>query len=187
MNKSGKALLYMKFQAPPDSVSSVDLVVPKLVPFLNVKLSGKSNVTENSGIEVQGVQNRIKRVMKDLAAMETEDEIRIQLSSEILFEFDSYELSSQAEPTLQKVVQVLEEYPGNSVVIEGHTDSKGADDYNQTLSENRANSVKDWLVAAGVGSELLQAVGYGERKPVASNETDEGRSKNRRVEITIKK
>ena len=187
MNESGKALVYMKFQAPPDTVSSADLVVPLLVPFLNVTLSGKSGVAEHSGIEVQGVQNRIKRVMKDLEAMETEEEIKIQLSSEILFEFDSYELSSNAEPVLRKVVEVLLEYPENSVVIEGHTDSEGTDAYNQTLSENRANSVKTWLVSAGIDGARLQAIGHGESKPVASNETDEGRGKNRRVEITIKK
>ena len=187
MNKTGKALMYMKFQAPPDEVGNVDIVVPKLVPFLNVKISGKSGVTENSGIEVRGVQNKIKRVLKDLSAMETEEEIRIQLSSEILFEFDSYELSGSAEPVLKKVLRVIQEYPGNAVVIEGHTDNKGTDSYNQTLSENRAESVKDWLVSSGGDSGRLQAIGYGESKPVASNETDEGRGKNRRVEITIKK
>ena len=88
---------------------------------------------------------------------------------------------------LKKVFQVLGEYPENSVVIEGHTDSEGADTYNQTLSENRANSVKEWLVNAGIDSSRLQIIGYGEGKPVATNETDEGRSKNRRVEIIISK
>ncbi len=187
MNKEGKALMYLKFQPPQDQVTKVDLVIPSLVPFLEVSIPGKSGTTETSGIEVRGLQTGIRRVMKDLEAVETEEEIRIQLSSEILFEFDSFELGSKAEPVLKKVFQVLGEYPENSVVIEGHTDSEGADTYNQTLSENRANSVKEWLVNAGIDSSRLQIIGYGEGKPVATNETDEGRSKNRRVEIIISK
>ena len=187
MNKEGKALMYLKFQPPQDQVSKVDLVIPSLVPFLEVNIPGKSGTTETSGIEVRGLQTGIRRIMKDLEAVETEEEIRIQLSSEILFEFDSFELGSKAEPVLKKVFQVLGEYPENSVVIEGHTDSEGADTYNQTLSENRANSVKEWLVNAGIDSSRLQTIGYGEDKPVATNETDEGRSRNRRVEIIISK
>jgi outer membrane protein OmpA-like peptidoglycan-associated protein len=187
MNREGKALLYLKFQPPPDQVTAVDLVVPSLVPFLEVGIPGKSGVSETSGIEVRGLQTGIRRIMKDLEAVETEEEIRIQLSSEILFEFDSYELTSNAVPVLKKVFQVLGDYPGNSIQIEGHTDSEGTDSYNQTLSENRANSVKEWLVTAGIDSSRLQTIGYGESKAVASNETDEGRTKNRRVEIIIKK
>lgn len=187
MNKEGKALIYLKFQPPPDQVEKVDLVIPSLVPFLEVSIPGKSGTTETSGIEVRGLQTGIRRIIKDLDAVETEEEIRIQLSSEILFEFDSYELGSKAEPVLKKVFQVLGEYPENSVVIEGHTDSEGTDTYNQSLSENRANSVKEWLVNAGIDSSRLRTIGYGESKAVASNETEEGRSKNRRVEIIISK
>jgi len=162
-------------------------VIPKLVPFLNVQLPGNSKTSEHSGIEVRGVKAGIERVMQDLEAEETEEEIRIQLASEVLFDFDSYELKAEAESVLEKVLQVLGEYSGNSILVEGHTDSEGTEAYNQTLSENRANSVKTWLVEAGIESSLLQAVGYGESNPVASNETEEGRGKNRRVEITIKK
>jgi len=187
MNKTGKALMYLKFQPPPDQVASVDIVIPKLVPFLNVQLPGNSKTSEHSGIEVRGVKAGIERVMQDLEAEETEEEIRIQLASEVLFDFDSYELKAEAESVLEKVLQVLGEYSGNSILVEGHTDSEGTEAYNQTLSENRANSVKTWLVEAGIESSLLQAVGYGESNPVASNETEEGRGKNRRVEITIKK
>ncbi len=187
MNKEGKSLMYLKFQPPPDQVSHMDIVIPSLVPFLNVAVSGKSGVTETSGIEVRGVQTGIKRVLKDLEALETEEEISIQLSSEILFEFDSHQLGSNAEPVLTKVLQVIREYPGKAILIAGHTDSKGSDAYNQTLSENRAGSVKSWLVAAGLDAGQIKTIGYGETKPVAANDTEEGSSKNRRVEITIKK
>ncbi|MFH1965610.1 MAG: OmpA family protein [Acidobacteriota bacterium] len=187
MNKEGKSLLYLKFQAPPDSVANVDIVVPSLVPFLNVTIAGKSGVTAPSGIEVRGLQTGIKRVLKDLEALETEEEIRILLSSEILFDFDSHQLGSNAEPVLTKVLQVIREYPENAIVIEGHTDSEGSDSYNQTLSENRAMSVKTWLVSSGADAGRIETTGCGETEPVASNDTDEGRSKNRRVEIAIKK
>ncbi len=187
MNKEGKSLMYLKFQPPPDQVSHMDIVIPSLVPFLNVAVSGKSGVTEISGIEVRGVQRGIKRMLKDLDALETEEEINIQLSSEILFEFDSHQLGSSAEPVLTKVLQLIKEYPGKMILIAGHTDSKGSDSYNQTLSENRAESVKNWLVAAGLDAGQIETEGYGETKPVASNDTEEGSSKNRRVEIIIKK
>jgi len=187
MNKEGKALLYLKFQAPPDPVANLDIVIPSLVPFINVSITGKSGVTATSGIEVRGMQTGIKRVLKDLQALETEEEIRIMLSSEILFDFDSHQLGSNAEPVLSKVLQVIREYPKNSIVIEGHTDSKGTDSYNQELSEKRAMSVKTWLVASGMNAERIKTAGYGEANPAASNDTDEGRGKNRRVEIAIKK
>ena len=187
MNDEGKSLMYLKFQAPPDHVANVDIVIPSLVPFLNVMISGKSGVTEHSGIEVRGVQSGIKRVLKDLEALETEEEIRIHLSSEILFDFDSHQLRSNAEPVLMKVLQVIREYPENTIIIEGHTDNKGTDSYNQTLSGKRAMSVKNWLVSFDVKAGQIETIGCGETKPVASNDTDEGRSKNRRVEITIKK
>lgn len=187
MNKEGKSLMYLKFQAPPDPVANMDIVIPSLVPFLNVTIAGKSGVTAPSGIEVRGLQTGIKRVLKDLAALETEEEIRIQLSSEILFDFDSHQLGSNAEPVLTKVLQVLREYPENAIVIEGHTDTEGTDSYNQELSEQRAMAVKNWLVSSGLDSGRIETIGYGETKPAASNDTDEGRSKNRRVEITIKK
>jgi outer membrane protein OmpA-like peptidoglycan-associated protein len=187
MNKEGKALLYLKFQAPPDLVANLDIVIPSLVPFLNVSITGKSGVTAASGIEVRGLQTGIKRVLKDLQALETEEEIRIMLSSEILFDFDSHQLGSNAESVLSKVLQVFREYPKNSIVIEGHTDSKGTDSYNQELSEKRAMSVKTWFTTSGMNAEQIKTIGYGETKPSVSNDTDEGRSKNRRVEITIKK
>ena len=187
MNDTGKALMYLKFQPPPDQVAAVDIVIPFLVPFLNVELSGKSGVTGHSGIEVKGLQTGMERVLRDLEARETAEEIRVNLASEVLFDFDSHELRSEAESVLNKVRQVILEYPDHEILIEGHTDSEGTDSYNQALSEKRAESVMSWLVSGGVNPSGIEARGLGESSPAASNGTEEGRSKNRRVEITIRK
>lgn len=187
LNKEGKKLIYMKFQAPPDDVKEVSVIIPSFVPFIRVILTGKSNVTDHSGIQVVGIQTGLERVLKDLNATETEEEIKIQLPSEVLFDFDKSQLRTEAESTLSKVLQVIHEYPECTILIEGHTDSKGSDVYNQTLSEKRAQSVKAWFLSSGINESKISTKGYGESKPVASNDTDEGRQKNRRVEITIQK
>jgi outer membrane protein OmpA-like peptidoglycan-associated protein len=79
----------------------------------------------------------------------------------------------------------LKKYPGSNVLITGHTDSDGTEKYNQTLSEKRAKSVLDYALVQGVSSSRLSIVGLGETEPIASNETDEGKQLNRRVEIAI--
>ncbi|WP_290793288.1 OmpA family protein [Halomonas sp.] len=107
----------------------------------------------------------------------------VTLSSEVNFAFDSAELQPQAEMTLDEVARRLREHTDVRIRIEGHTDSMGSAQYNQGLSERRANSVRDYLASQGVDANRMMAVGYGEQRPVASNETDEGRALNRRVEI----
>ena len=89
---------------------------------------------------------------------------------------------------LNEVVKLLQEYPDNNVLIEGHTDSRGSPAYNKKLSEERAQSVYEILVLKyGVDQKRLKAVGYGEGKPIADNRTDSSREQNRRVEIIILK
>ncbi|XKG48714.1 OmpA family protein [Halomonas sp.] len=107
----------------------------------------------------------------------------VTLSSEVNFAFDSSELLPQAEMTLDEVARRLREHTDVRIRIEGHTDSRGSDQYNQSLSERRANSVRSYLASQGVAGNRMIAVGYGEQRPVASNQTDEGRALNRRVEI----
>jgi OOP family OmpA-OmpF porin len=102
------------------------------------------------------------------------------------FDFNNAELSSGSEAILDQAVQVLKQNSGVSVDIEGHTDSRGADSYNQQLSEKRATSVKDYLVSKGVDASRLMSTGKGESSPVASNDTKEGRRKNRRVEFVVR-
>ena len=110
----------------------------------------------------------------------------ITLDSEVLFDVNKYDVRvhPEAEEVLKNLAIVLKEMDVKNFEIDGHTDSDGSDEYNQVLSEKRANSVKNFLVSQGVTAEITTK-GYGESKPVASNDTAEGKQKNRRVEIII--
>ncbi|WP_315324326.1 OmpA family protein [Fusobacterium pseudoperiodonticum] len=108
----------------------------------------------------------------------------ITSDSGILFDVDKYDVRPEDEEVLKNLATVLKEMNVKNFEIDGYTDSDGSDEHNQVLSEKRANSVKNFLVSQGVTAEITTK-GYGESKPVASNDTAEGRQKNRRVEIII--
>jgi outer membrane protein OmpA-like peptidoglycan-associated protein len=136
----------------------------------------------------------VKGAAQALAMKETPTEIKIELSGDILFDFDKADIRVAAEPALQRVVEVIRQYPKAGISIDGYTDAKGADAYNLQLSEKRARSVKSWLVQkGGVDAKRIKTKGWGKAKPVASNanpdgsDNPEGRQKNRRVEIIVKK
>ena len=99
------------------------------------------------------------------------------------FAFDSAEIDGASSVVLDAAADQLNECRNVSVTVEGNTDSIGTDAYNQGLSERRAESVRSHLVGRGVSASRLTAVGYGESRPIASNDTDEGRALNRRVEL----
>ncbi len=101
------------------------------------------------------------------------------------FDFDKSTLRPEAVTKLEHAVQVLADYPTVKLSIEGHTDSVGSDSYNQGLSERRAHAVMDYLTSHGVDASRLTATGYGEGKPTASNDTEEGRAQNRRVDLVV--
>jgi outer membrane protein OmpA-like peptidoglycan-associated protein len=113
------------------------------------------------------------------------DNITLDVPGGVTFGFDSDAINSQFYPVLDKVAGTLAEYDKTVIEVAGHTDSVGSDSYNQQLSERRANSVATYLSGRGVNRSRVVTVGAGENHPVASNETDEGRAQNRRVEITI--
>ncbi len=113
------------------------------------------------------------------------DTIRLQAPENITFDTNRADVKPQFQPVLSQLAQSIQQYPGTVVQIEGHTDSTGAAAYNQTLSENRANAVRSYLVQRGVEPARLVAVGYGASRPVASNATAAGRAQNRRVELLI--
>lgn len=113
------------------------------------------------------------------------DELVLTMPTGITFAFDRYDLQPQFRPTLDKVADVLGDYPQTMIDIYGHTDSVGSDAYNQTLSENRARAVASYLSAQGVQQVRMAALGYGETQPIADNGTESGRAANRRVEIRI--
>ena len=108
----------------------------------------------------------------------------ITLDSGVLFDVDKYNLRPEAQEILKNLAVVLKEADIKSFEIDGHTDSDASDEYNKTLSDNRAKSVKEFLSSQGVKSNIITN-GYGESKPIASNDTPEGKQKNRRVEIII--
>lgn len=114
------------------------------------------------------------------------DETVIRIPDQVLFDFDSSKLRQDAYPVLEEIAKSLNNSEGYEVKIEGHTDSKGSDSYNMKLSQERAEAVRKALVDRyGVSPNILTAVGMGESKPVAPNDTEENRQKNRRVDIKV--
>jgi len=103
----------------------------------------------------------------------------------VKFEFDSDRLTKEAQAILDQVAQTLQAYPNVNTEVAGHTDNIGSDSYNLGLSERRAISVKKYLVEHGVNGNRLRPVGYGETRPIDSNETETGRENNRRVELSV--
>jgi outer membrane protein OmpA-like peptidoglycan-associated protein len=145
-------------------------------------------------IAIVGVTSGIQGVLQNLGAKVVGQEVRIDLAADVLFNFDQYTLLPKASDTLRKVGQVAASYPSSPIQIEGHTDGKGTHPYNMKLSENRAGSVKAWLVQnASVAGSRISTRGWGETKPIAPNkkpdgsDDPEGRQKNRRVEIVLTK
>ncbi|MFV0565705.1 MAG: OmpA family protein [Flavobacteriaceae bacterium] len=106
-------------------------------------------------------------------------------TSGVYFDTAKYNINAASQETLNKLIGVFKEYPDTNILVVGHTDSAGADEYNMTLSKNRANAVTNYLTQNGVLSGRLTTNWYGEQQPVADNSTAEGRAKNRRVNIAI--
>lgn len=110
--------------------------------------------------------------------------VQISLDAAVLFDTGKYALRDEAKSELDRAADAIREHPGAHVVVEGHTDNVGTSASNAKLSNDRANSVRDYLAAA-VPNAQFRTVGYGETRPVASNDSEEGRQKNRRVDIVI--
>ena len=115
----------------------------------------------------------------------TPNGITLNMPGNISFPVNQYSILPSFYDVLNSVALVLKEFDKTAVKISGHTDSTGSFEYNQKLSEERANSVANYLASQGVAATRLQAYGYGPRYPIASNKTPEGRAANRRVEIEI--
>ncbi len=137
--------------------------------------------------EVERTERSLDDRLRDLNAEITETEVIVRLPGAILFDFDSTRIRPDAERTLTDLVGVLRGFSGRPIRIEGHTDSIASDAYNQRLSEQRAQAVRDWLVGHGIDTGALRVLGHGESRPVADNATAAGRQLNRRVEVIIEK
>ncbi len=178
---------------PPDAKSTILPLKATVEPLKPTILPLKATVLEirGAGGALKARVGDVQGALKDLGATVKGREIKINLAADVLFDFDKWDLRPEAGPALDKVVAVLQAYPKAAVLIEGHTDGKGNDQYNQKLSERRADSVRNWLAAHGVGAAITVR-GWGKSRPVAPNtkpngaDDPEGRQKNRRVEITVR-
>lgn len=120
------------------------------------------------------------------AKVERVDEgIKVEFNEKILFAFSKSDLGDSAKQNLDKLVAILNKYPNTNIEIQGHTDSRGTDEYNMGLSLRRANAVRDYLLSQGIAGTRMTTRGFGESAPAYSNDTPEGMAQNRRVEFLI--
>jgi len=178
-------LMSLTFQAPPDDVTRVDLVLPDFLPIEGVAIEGLGGAAAG-GIAAAGKTLGLEGALKELAAEVTPQEIKVDLSADVLFDFDRAELKPAAEGTLDHLLTVVNSRPNAAVAIEGHTDLRGDDAYNQALSQRRAESVRAWLAGRGVTPSRLTATGAGEARPLRTGDSEADHQANRRVEIRIK-
>jgi outer membrane protein OmpA-like peptidoglycan-associated protein len=151
-------------------------------PPIGIELKG------NTPVPAAPIEETLKAVPTSIGVKATSEGLRVTLNSLVLFDTGKSELKTSATAELDQVVKLLQAYPNNPLRISGHTDSVGKDAYNQKLSEDRAQSVSDYLeTRGGISKARLRVVGWGKRRPVASNKAAEGRQQNRRVEIDILK
>jgi len=129
----------------------------------------------NTPEDVQVTENGCPKVKK----LKKGESIRVK----VYFETAKWDITSQGEDDLQEALRILKAYPDMRVVVEGHTDSKGDDEYNRELSIKRAKSVRSWLITQGIAGDRLETIGFGESRPVDSNASTEGRANNRRIEF----
>lgn len=127
----------------------------------------------------------LEEELEDAEVTRVGEGILLTFDSGLLFDYDSYQLREATRENLQEMAGVLQDYEDTEILIEGHTDATGPEEYNQRLSQQRANSVADYLRTLGVEDDRLTTVGYGEQQPVKTNETAAGRQENRRVEVAI--
>lgn len=155
-------------------------------------------------LDLQAGSDRLNGQIKDLSAnaaaiIKKNDNISVRdseqgkvlsIASDVLFHFDSAQLSAKAEANLKDIATIINEIPEGVVKVVGHTDAKGTDQYNLKLSKSRAQSVAEFLVKRGVDRSRLSPEGHGEKEPIAKNEMNgkdnpDGRQKNRRVEFIL--
>jgi len=134
------------------------------------------------------MDKQAEEIQADLEGAKVErigEGIKITFDSGILYDVNKATLRPEAKANLDKLAVILNKYADTNILIEGHTDATGTDEYNLELSRNRASSVSNYLAGLAVDSKRFTTMGYGESQPIATNDTDEGRQQNRRVEIAI--
>lgn len=161
------------------------------------RASGNTALGAIIGATVGGVTGAVIGRKMDKQAKQIEQEVPgakvervgegivVNFEDKILFGYDQSALNASAQTNLDKLVKILNDNPDTNIEVQGHTDSKGSDNYNQGLSERRAGAVSTYLRNKGVAPSRIATKGYGESAPVADNSTDEGRAQNRRVTFLI--
>jgi outer membrane protein OmpA-like peptidoglycan-associated protein len=158
-----------------------------LVPSV-LQIRGLEGGIAGQGSGIVATVQEVRQAMQSLGAQETALEVRVALPADVLFDFDKADIRSDAAQALAQLATLIRAYPSGRAELEGHTDSKGNDAYNQRLSQRRAESVKRWLVEREeIAADRLSTRGAGESRPVASNDDEAGRQRNRRVEVVIHK
>lgn len=137
------------------------------------------------GRQMDKQAEEIEKTVPDARVERVGEGIVVEFNSQILFGFDQSNLSADAKNNLDKLVVVLNNYPDTDIEIQGHTDSTGSEDYNQSLSVRRATSVSGYLKQNGISGRRINTVGFGELYPKYSNDSESGRAQNRRVEFLI--
>lgn len=134
------------------------------------------------------MDKQAEEIENDIAGAKVErvgEGIRITFDSGILFDVDKSELKAVSQQNITKLAETLRKYEDTNILIEGHTDATGTEDYNLELSRKRAQSVANYLASLNVSATRFTIMGYGEVQPIATNDTEDGRTANRRVEIGI--
>ena len=187
-----KSLLDLNYNSGAVNGASIDLQYPvQDMGAAPLQTDQKDSQAIDSSESLKGEVVDLKAAGAEIK--ESAREVKISLQGEILFDFDKASIRPAAEPALTQVAAIIQKYPKPDVLIEGYTDSKGSPSYNLKLSDRRAASVKSWLAVNGIPERGIRIRGWGAAKPVAPNtkpngaDDPEGRQKNRRVEITIKK
>jgi outer membrane protein OmpA-like peptidoglycan-associated protein len=137
------------------------------------------------GNQMDKQAEEIKNTVPDAKVERVGEGIVVEFSSNVLFAFDKSDLSDASKVNLDKLVTVLNSYPDTNIELQGHTDSKGSEAYNKTLSEKRATTVSGYLGTKGITASRVTVKGFGETLPKYDNETEDGRAQNRRVEFLI--
>ena len=137
------------------------------------------------GRQMDKQAEELQKQLPDANVERVEEGIILELSDKVLFEFGKSDLTAASKKSLDKVAKVFGKYPDTNVEIQGHTDDVGTSEYNQGLSERRASAVYNYLVNKDISTSRLVTKGYGEDAPKVTNDTDEGRAQNRRVDFLI--
>src|SRR5208282_2792857 len=141
--------------------------------------------TQQATQQTEQMRERLKQQLNQvLQTTETARGLIVNMA-DVLFDFNKYTLKADAQVKLAKVSGILLAYPNLKLQVEGYTDNIGSDDYNQKLSEERADTVRDFLVAQSVPDGNIAAEGYGKNEPIADNSTNSGRAQNRRVQLVV--